>query len=64
MSFTRALVIAFLTASFIKSPLGTEQLAAIGFAAVIWFFFTSDPLPAAVERGLQVFAKRYRNDHP
>ncbi|WP_047866992.1 hypothetical protein [Sphingomonas paucimobilis] len=62
MSFARALVIAFMTAAFVRSPDWSERLAAIAFAAVIWFGVTTDPLPAAVERGLQTFAKRYRND--
>lgn len=36
-------------------------LIAVAIAAAIWFGLTKGPLPAAVERGLNAFAKRYRN---
>lgn len=62
MSFARAVLIAFMAGEFASSSDPVEHLTAIAIAAAIWFGLTTDPLPAAVERGLQAFAKRYRND--
>ncbi len=61
MTFTRALILAFMAGDFAKNDGVGQHLVAVLIAAVLWFTLTSDPLPAAVERGLQSFAKRYRN---
>lgn len=61
MTFARAVLIAFMAGEFASSSDPTEHLIAVAIAAAIWFGLTTDPLPAAVERGLIAFAKRYRN---
>lgn len=62
MSFARAVLIAFMAGEFASSSNPTERLIAVAIAAAIWSGMTTDPLPAAIERGLHAFAKRYRND--
>jgi hypothetical protein len=61
MTFTRALAIAFMAGEFAKNDDWGPRAAAALIAAAVWLFLTSDPLPAAIDRGLQSFAKRYRN---
>ncbi|QBE91928.1 hypothetical protein DRN02_007800 [Sphingomonas paucimobilis] len=61
MTFTRALLIAFMAAEIAKTDDLIQHLVVVLIAGALWFTLTSDPLPAAVERGLFAFAKRYRN---
>lgn len=61
MTFTRALLIAFMAGEFAKTDDLMRHLVVVLIAAALWFTLTSDPLPAAIDRGLQSFAKRYRN---
>lgn len=62
MTFARALITAFMTAAFVRSDDPANMAAAAALSAMAWFFLTSDPLPGAVDRGLQCFARRYRHD--
>jgi len=60
MSFARVLIAAWLTAEFVRHEDGDARIAIIAIAALAWWLATADPLPAAIERGLEAFAQRYR----
>jgi hypothetical protein len=59
MTFTRAFVIAVMTSLLLRDSSVEGFAAAIGLGGFLWLF-TTDPLPAAVKRGLENFAKDYR----
>jgi hypothetical protein len=61
MTFPRALITAGMAAGFshYAGDGGSQAvIAAIGWAA--WAIFASDPLPAAIERGLDAYRRKHQ----
>jgi len=59
MTFARMLIAAWMTAEFVRHEEGGARLAIVAAAAVVWWLATTDPLPAAITRGLEDFARKY-----
>src|SRR3546814_14890668 len=60
MTFTRATILAMMTAMLVRGPAtGGHDLAVIASCGILWWF-TTDPLPEAIKRGLEDFAREYR----
>jgi hypothetical protein len=59
MTFTRAWTIAIMVRLLDRSDGVGGVLLAFAVTAPLWYL-TSDPLPAAVKRGLENFAREYR----
>lgn len=59
MNFQRAVVIAVMTDIMVSSNEIAVSLVAVATGGVLWFF-APDPLPGAIERGLEEFARKHR----
>lgn len=60
MTFPRAIIIALMASMLVKANGDTGgNFAAIAIGGLMWAF-TTDPLPAAIERGLEEFRRKYR----
>ena len=66
MTFSRAAIIALMTAALVyilmraDSDEGSTAIGLVLFVAYGCWQLTSDPLPAAIERGLEDFVRRHR----
>jgi hypothetical protein len=60
MTFPRAFIIAMM-ANLLGRGDGSllHYVVVLAVTAPLWYF-TSDPLPAAIDRGLEAFKKRYQ----
>lgn len=59
MTFQRAVVIAVMTDIMVTGQGTWASVAAVVLGGALWFF-TDDPLPGAIERGLEDFARKHR----
>jgi hypothetical protein len=59
MTFIRAVITAWMTSQLIEHADWMPKLAVLVVAAILWRA-SSDPLPAAIDRGLEIFRKRYQ----
>ena len=60
MTFTRAVITAWLTSQYVEHPDWQSRLVVLIIAGVLWRLLTTDPLPAAIDRGLELFKERYQ----
>lgn len=54
---------AFLTAALAAGLAHSDSIDEAGVCVIVWgllWLMTSDPLPAAIERGLEAFRRRYQ----
>lgn len=59
MTFARMLIAAILIVALSHADTWHDFLGAIVLAWIAWSF-TTDPLPAAINRGLEAFKERHR----
>jgi hypothetical protein len=65
MTFARMLILAITTAVMVHVTADTEgeviyHMLLTSFVAYVAWSFTSDPLPSAIESGLDAYAKKWR----
>lgn len=59
MNFQRAVIIAVMTDIMSSSDEISVSLVAVALGGILWFF-AGDPLPKAIDEGLEAFASKHR----
>jgi hypothetical protein len=59
MNFQRAVVIAVMTDIMVTSTGVAANMVAVALGGILWFF-AGDPLPKAIDEGLEAFASKHR----
>lgn len=60
MTFPRAFVISMMANLLGRGDGGLLHYVAVPAVGAALWFFTTDPLPAAIDRGLEAFKQRYQ----
>lgn len=60
MTFPRAIITAGMAAALTRLPADPGNWLTVAFVGWAAWQFTTDPLPAAMERGLEAFRRRYQ----
>jgi len=60
MTFGRMLISAWLTAQLVDPTWSGSRIWAVIIAAFVWHVATTDPLPAAINHGLEAFKERHQ----